>query len=332
MPTPLIPQEVYLLERYCSLDYFRPMRDQWETMVAHVERCLDVFMDSLPPDYRSRPRPYQPDIVWGERVLPNFRSTQQNLYRAYINLTHGDLSALAASNGVTGGLRAINADYSADWMGESQVTAVIPNALPTFWELIRAPQGRADNIGRTASRIWTPGALSNRYDSETRGPLDPPASWPRYRLDPSVRAEPGGLVARSGIYLPDIDNSCAALLVEGKSTSRAQHLVRMEDVLDESGQSYAQIPVTEWRSTGWTLIERVPGEFIPTEQGLGTAESEPTRIPGGEACSRSGWWHTPAQAGSRRYFRQGEVLPKVEGSDYGDTFWLWSQDQSNPKL
>ena len=39
-PTPLIPQEVYLLERYSSLDYFGTMRDAFEACVRAAEDAL----------------------------------------------------------------------------------------------------------------------------------------------------------------------------------------------------------------------------------------------------------------------------------------------------
>jgi len=43
MASPLIPQEIYLLERYSSADYFGDMRDAWAAMVKHAERALDIF-------------------------------------------------------------------------------------------------------------------------------------------------------------------------------------------------------------------------------------------------------------------------------------------------
>lgn len=55
-------------------------------------------------------------------------------------------------------------------------------------------------------------------------------------------------------------------------------------------------------------------------------------VPAGQPCPESGWWHTPAKVGSRRYFKQGDVMPKIEGSSYGDTYWLWDADQESPKL
>ncbi|MEN9452933.1 MAG: hypothetical protein RLZZ369_1992, partial [Pseudomonadota bacterium] len=40
MATPLIPQEIYLLERYSSLDYFGEMRDAWAKMLDAAEEAL----------------------------------------------------------------------------------------------------------------------------------------------------------------------------------------------------------------------------------------------------------------------------------------------------
>ncbi|NKA33309.1 PoNe immunity protein domain-containing protein [Ralstonia pseudosolanacearum] len=55
------------------------------------------------------------------------------------------------------------------------------------------------------------------------------------------------------------------------------------------------------------------------------------RCEAGQPCPKSGYWMTPAKAGSRRYFQQGEVMPVV-ASDYGSTIWQWDSDQSDPKL
>jgi hypothetical protein len=57
-----------------------------------------------------------------------------------------------------------------------------------------------------------------------------------------------------------------------------------------------------------------------------------SNVPGGQPCPKAGWWFTPATANSRRYFQAGEVMPIIEGSRYGATFWQWDVDQSSPKL
>ncbi len=62
--TTIHPQEIYLLERYVSLEYFGELRDVWGAMIKHVETCLDQFMKNLPLDYRKRPLSDQPDVVW----------------------------------------------------------------------------------------------------------------------------------------------------------------------------------------------------------------------------------------------------------------------------
>ena len=61
-------------------------------------------------------------------------------------------------------------------------------------------------------------------------------------------------------------------------------------------------------------------------------DSSISRVSAGELASRSGWWFTPAKQSSRRYFKQGDVFPKIEGRAYGATFWQWSPDQSDPKI
>ncbi|AXW63603.1 hypothetical protein CJO94_17140 (plasmid) [Ralstonia solanacearum] len=55
------------------------------------------------------------------------------------------------------------------------------------------------------------------------------------------------------------------------------------------------------------------------------------RCDAGQPCPKSGYWLTPAKAGSRRYFQQGDVMPAV-ASDYGSTIWQWDSDQSDPTL
>jgi hypothetical protein len=61
------------------------------------------------------------------------------------------------------------------------------------------------------------------------------------------------------------------------------------------------------------------------------AEKRRPNVPAGKTCPEAGWWFTPAQANSRRYFKQGEAMPSL-GGDYGLTFWQWSPDQSAPTL
>lgn len=51
------------------------------------------------------------------------------------------------------------------------------------------------------------------------------------------------------------------------------------------------------------------------------------RIDSGQPCSKTGFWFTPAEADSRRYFNQGEIMPKNEDSNCGDTIWYRSGEE-----
>lgn len=61
------------------------------------------------------------------------------------------------------------------------------------------------------------------------------------------------------------------------------------------------------------------------------SSSQRLRCPAGAPCPQEGWWHTPAKTNSRRFFKQGEIMPHFESS-YGETIWQWSSDQSAPQL
>ncbi|VVQ04329.1 hypothetical protein PS925_02628 [Pseudomonas fluorescens] len=56
----------------------------------------------------------------------------------------------------------------------------------------------------------------------------------------------------------------------------------------------------------------------------GSSISQVGRVDSGQPCSKQGYWFTPAQANSRRYFKQGEIMPNVDDSRWGDTIWYWS--------
>lgn len=331
MATPLVPQEVYLLERFSSLDYFRPIRDNYEAAVKHAERCLEAFANNLPLDYRSRHLSRQPDIVWGERVLPNMRSTVKSLCDGYIMVSHDELNGLRAASEVGSDRRGI-VDHDMNWMDEPQVTAVVPGGADKFWNYFAAAGTPAIRVTDTIDRCWESGDLTDRYSERDFGPLNPPQRWPRYRLNTAVQVATGEPVPRNGIYLPDIDRSCASLLIVGDNAPKARHLIRVDESVDENGLVLQRVPISEKRHATWTLIERVPGETVSLDEGLGQDDATLSRVPAGKECPRLGYWFTPAKQSSRRYFKQGDVFPEIEGSTYGATFWQWSPDQSDPKL
>lgn len=316
MPTPLIPQEIYLLERYSSLEYYGLARDAWEDTVKYVEASLEKFMRNLPADYRSRRQPLQPDIVWGQRVLPNFRDTLQFMYDGYIKRSHQDWSCYQGfQGGIDGDIRG-QREFSFDWFDE-----VEPGGIEKYSDLLHKAGSYAHPIWRTAGAYWNVGALSFRYNVDACGPLPDVSEWPKYRLNPQVSVYTDEPVPRTGIYLPEIDDSCAQFLIAGDPADKAN-----------VGYDTERMQRVSREPTRWVLVERVPGETVPFEKGLGPIETAPLRIAAGRQCLRDGYWFTPARQGSRRYFKQGDTFPEIEGSSYGATFWQWSPDQAHPKL
>ncbi len=69
-------------------------------------------------------------------------------------------------------------------------------------------------------------------------------------------------------------------------------------------------------------------EWVPVRIAEETALK---RVMAGEPCTRNGFWFTPAQANSRRYFTVGQIMPKIK-SDYGATIWQWDTNQELPKI
>ena len=83
--------------------------------------------------------------------------------------------------------------------------------------------------------------------------------------------------------------------------------------------------------SNWYFVEIINDEFediaVVSEDDSRTMNTqERLRVEGGHACVRAGYWFTPAKAGSRRYFKDGEIMPAF-GTDYGVTFWQWDENQ-----
>ena len=310
MPTPLIPQEIYLLERFCSVERYKEMRDAWKAMLDYAEDLLDRFVRKLPPDYRSRPLPEQPDIVWGERVLVNFRGTMQILNDGYIKRLHGDYGALGRANGVTGGVRG-QTDFWSGWMDEVET-----GAEAKYYELLYRASGFAWPVKLTSGGTWSPGDLTTHYDKVIKEPLNPPSTWPLYRLNSQIKVKSGDRTPVTGIYLPDVDDSFPTLLRQSD-----------DDIEGEANEAMIDLPdgTSTYKPAIWTLVERVADESdMPTAPSLsGTL----MRCEAGKPCPRDGYWFTPAKANSRQRFAQGTIMPNIEGSDYGQTIWQWDAVQ-----
>ena len=84
--------------------------------------------------------------------------------------------------------------------------------------------------------------------------------------------------------------------------------------------------IVDW-PTNW--MNELPPEVLSAAQSQPLTQRHNVRA--GLPCPEAGWWHTPARQSSRRWFKQGEIMPDT-GGDYGQTFWQWSPNQSAPTL
>lgn len=204
----------------------------------------------------------------------------------------------------------IQRDYSWEWMPQPFYDRA-DAAETVCWQM-------ASNIDATQQGNWQMYELSSQYQTSSRGPLDPPSSWPLYRLNAGVRVKTDDKVPSNGVYLPDAPHSCAQYLIEGYEAWDTSVLNNPNDPDDRSDTRV---------STTWTLVERaadsgggIPGEADPIKGGVRL------RCEAGHLCPKAGWWFTPAKKDSRRRFTQGESMPEV-GSGYCLTIWQWDDEQ-----
>jgi hypothetical protein len=314
--TPLIEQQIYLLERYGSREYFGLMRDAFKAMVKAGYAALDEFMKHLPRHYRKLPVFEQPDIVWGGRVLPNIASTAESLDEAWDKLQAGEFTNLNAANGVRNDLIAMGRDYSSDWMPEPFRTEFGQNrSLASLFE------GHITGIlyGGSFGDLYSPTWKEEKEEIwENRwGILPPPPTWPVYRLNPDVQLNTGERVQKTGIYLPAVGQSCPCFLIACADE---------EDATGEVPEAYVG-ENDDLQPTVWTLVERVADEGGPVPGQEPWREDAPAnmfqRVEGGEPCPRDGFWWSPADKSGGRIFKKGEIMPKTTSREYAESYWLW---------
>lgn len=77
----------------------------------------------------------------------------------------------------------------------------------------------------------------------------------------------------------------------------------------------------------WCYVELLEGEFEEIVTEIDQSVHEERRVEAGKRCETSGFYFSPASSGSRRFFGQGEVFPKLD-SAYGNTIWQWDEKQN----
>lgn len=312
------PREIYLLEKYSSVEYFGELREIWEKMIELAESCLDSFMKNIPYNYRKQPLYDQPDVVWGHRVLPNFRRSLQGLNDGLILLTHGDKEGLGYANNPLNDYKG-QMDYPADWMSSAD--------RKLFDGLMEKATRMAHKIVVTDEAFWRPPTLATYSDAAES--VEFPGHWPLYRINKDILVRTGEKTRQSGIYVPDVENSCAQFLSTKRAAAPLAYILTgFNDLLDpETGEKYGEEPRHEKTPCVWYMVERITDvdrSSMPNSFDL----QEHRRIPAGNICRETGFYFTPAASDSRRYFTSGDVMPEIN-TEYGITIWQWDVNQNN---
>jgi hypothetical protein len=103
-----------------------------------------------------------------------------------------------------------------------------------------------------------------------------------------------------------IEAAAAVYLLNMDDRSFRDHIVYPKDLVDYARKLKRQTPLAP---------------SAPEQDGLRL------RVEGGQQCSATGFWFTPAGKDSRRHFQQGDIMPVFVGSQYGATIWQWSEQQ-----
>jgi hypothetical protein len=156
--------------------------------------------------------------------------------------------------------------------------------------------------------------LGNSY-VERLGGLDAIKQKLSGRGDVEIQSYNNGLLIRAGQY-PELGASQDGLPPAYVAVNKVIKPVRLQ----ETGSLHTYSPYgdgfTDESTTLWYA------RFDQEDN----ANNTPKRIPAGQPCTHSGYWFTPAQANSRRLFKQGELMLGIGDSNWGDTLWYWSAE------
>jgi hypothetical protein len=304
------PIECYVLETFSSVPYFASLRDTWALMIEHLELTLDKYMRHLPLDYRARKLSEQPDFVWGNHVIPNFKTTLQCLSDGLIRRTHGDLAALSEAHGVMMDFKG-QTEYSSEWMSRDDENR--------YGELINKCTRMASNMVATIEAWWKPGNLT---DPQVLGEtISIPSTLPRYSLDPTISTKTGMATPMTGIYAPAIGDGCIEFLVAPAVAPKAQKITGTQVLIDNiTKQPYGTQPVYGAYETEWILVTRSAeqNQLSSNEKRLPIVDAN--RVLAGQPCPATGYYFSPADPNSRQKFNENEIMPNL-GEDYGITIW-----------
>jgi hypothetical protein len=150
-----------------------------------------------------------------------------------------------------------------------------------------------------------------------------PETIPEYAPDTSVSCKTGDIVPWTGVWVPSTGMGTAALAFARKNVQIMQPAYEIAS-RDEDGYATFTLVDCLWHPVKPTgrMIDHpaiTKAKYVNDQGRL--------RCEAGQPCPQAGYWFTPALAGSRRSFAQGELMPEFKSS-YGLTIWQWDENQT----
>lgn len=267
----LSTQEVFLLERYSSVEYYESLVNSWDEMIDFVESLLKKFVLSLPNNYRDRTQSNQPDIVWGDRVIPNFKFTLEDLKDGLIAVRSGNILGLQKSANVISDLKGVS-DFSTSWMNEVQV-----DGEEIYYVLLHKTANFAKNINLAVD--WNSCVIYGALRNDLQNPVISyqhsvydwplPDSFPEYRLNYGVQIKTGEPILQTGVYRSIEPFSTCKLLIqevnkfediEGDWVTAPQVYALTKEVNyypDKGDKNEDPYDYLKELNTTWILVEKV---------------------------------------------------------------------------
>jgi hypothetical protein len=257
-------------------------------------------------------------------------------------------------------------EYMFDWMKNKDEVVAAHEALRAALASPGAVTERPEVTDEAPLATWdvlTPVHPTQGWPMNNPAHLNFPPSLPEVPAPAAFVVETGSEVPYDGIYEPEWgevvrgNNGLLARIasaVTGKSKAEPPRLIGNDEDADSfppsprrehigcmnyllggtSAPYYSDEENTPPMPVAWRLIwkdTRYLDGSIPEEEAeylkpITPAKNPRQRCPAGQPCPQDGWWFTPAKAGSCRFFRAGETMPRFE-SDYGETIWQMNEKE-----
>ncbi len=315
-----LSQEAHLWYTISSPDYISKAK-------VKLQEAADLMHAQVEP--HPFIKDYAPVPYWGE-VIEDLLSQFDN---ALAILKHGDFSPMnrwaSRMQDIPRGFQEGNMNWMSDAGGfmdllndTYSICSRFSRAvmMSTMYSSQRYKDGTGDWHHDIPEDMGYEGNNIARNSEEYIFPILP-EQIPEYVSDTAVSCRTGDIVPWTGVWVPSTGMGTAALAFARQNLQIMQPAYEIAS-RDEDGYASFNLVDCIWhpvKPTGRMVEHPVLAQL---KHDASTARG---RCESGERCPREGWWFTPAVQDSRRFFKLGEVMPKLS-TDYGQTIWQWVND------